>query len=209
MATMVSAPTPTSIPPGEYVPTADQRIVMRGLDWAGFQSLLALRGERSSPRMAYLDGVVELMSPSRGHEGTKSNLGRLVEAYCLLRDIPISPYGAWLLEDQTEEAGAEPDECYVFGADPKAKDRPDLAIEVVWTSGGINKLEIYKRLGIAEVWFWRRDQIAIYLLGPSGYQPRDRSACLPELDLKLVCELVLVEPLNEAVRRFREALGNS
>ncbi|MEG4506483.1 Uma2 family endonuclease [Microcoleus sp. F6_B4] len=31
---------------------------------------------------------------------------------------------------------------------------PDLAIEVVFTSGGIDKLQLYKRLGIPEVWFW-------------------------------------------------------
>jgi hypothetical protein len=30
------------------------------LDWDGYQTLLDLRGERPQPRMAYLDGVVEL-----------------------------------------------------------------------------------------------------------------------------------------------------
>jgi Uma2 family endonuclease len=206
---MVSAPTPTSIPPGEYVPTADQRIVMRGLDWAGFQSLLALRGERSSPRMAYLDGVVELMSPSRGHEGTKSNLGRLVEAYCLLRDIPISPYGAWLLEDQTEEAGAEPDECCVFGTDPKAKDRPDLAIEVVWTSGSIDKLEIYRRLFVREVWFWEQGVLNVHVLDGDGYKSSSRSAVLPELDLELLCSFLDRRTAIEAMRDSRDALRDS
>jgi Uma2 family endonuclease len=206
MAAMVSTPTPASTPPGEYVPTADQRIVMRGLDWAGFQTLLTLRGERAIPRMAYLDGVVELMGPSRGHEGRKSNLGRLVEAYCLRRDLPISPYGSWHLEDETDEAGAEPDECYVFGPDPRSKDRPDLVIEVVWTRGGINKLEIYRRLGIAEVWFWMDDRISVHVLGLNGYQVSARSVCLPDLDLPLVCEHLVVEPLNEAVKQFLAAL---
>jgi len=36
----------------------------------------------------------------------------------------------------------------IIGADQSTK-RPNLAIEVIWTSGGINKLEIYKRLGVA------------------------------------------------------------
>ena len=118
MAAMVSTPTPTAIPPGEYVPTADQRIVFHGVTWGDFQTLLRIRGDRRC-RMAYLDGVVEIMGASRGHEGKKSMIGRLLECYCLDRDIPLTPYGGWHLENEAEEASAEPDECYVFAADPK------------------------------------------------------------------------------------------
>lgn len=199
LASMVS-PTTTSepIPLGEYVPTADQRIVLRGLSWAGFQSLLALRGERRTPRMAYLDGVVELMGPSRSHEAIKSCIGCLVEAFCSARGIDWSPYGSWLLDEEAEEAGVEPDECYIFGRD-QTKDRPDLAIEVVWTSGGINKLEAYRRLCVGEVWFWKRDVISVHVLGPGGYEPRDRSACVPDLDLTLLCRLARTEVVSDAV----------
>jgi hypothetical protein len=35
--------------------------------------------------------------------------------------------------------GGEPDDCYIVGAD-QSKDRPDLVIEVIGTSGGIDKL---------------------------------------------------------------------
>lgn len=205
MAAMISTSTPTSIPPGEYVPTADQRIVLRGLSWADFQALLVIRGERRY-RMAYLDGSVEIMGASRGHEGKKSMIGRLLEAYSLDRDIPISPYGSWHLEVESEEAAAEPDECYVFAADPKTKDSPDLAIEVVWTSGGINKLEIYRRLEIGEVWFWKNQVLTVYVLGANGYEVRERSACVPELDVDLLCRLSEIEPLNEAVKQLRAAL---
>lgn len=132
MAAMTSSSIPASIPPGEYVPTADQRIVLHGLTWDQFQTLLVIRGERRY-RMAYLDGVVEIMGASRGHEGKKSMIGRLLEHYCLDIDIPITPYGSWHLDDKSEDAAAEPDECYVFVADPRQKEWPDLAIEVVWT----------------------------------------------------------------------------
>ena len=205
MAAMVSTSTPASIPPGEYVPTADQRIVLRGLSWADFQALLVIRGERRY-RMAYLDGAVEIMGASRGHEGKKSMIGRLLEAYCLDGDLPITPYGSWHLDDESEEAAAEPDECYVFAADPKTKSSPDLAIEVVWTSGGINKLEIYRRLRIGEVWFWKNQVLIVYVLGPDGYEVRERSECVPELDVGLLCRLSEIEPLNEAVKQLRAAL---
>ena len=204
---MVSTPT-TDISPGDYVPTADGRVVLHGLNWAAFQTLLALRGETAQPRMAYLDGAVELLMTSRGHENVKSKIGCLLESYCLDRDIPLTPYGNWLLDDESEEAGAEPDECYIFGPDPKSKALPDLVIEVQWTRGGLNKREIYRRLGIGEVWFWKRDVLGVYVLGAGGeYEERAGSTWVPDLDLALLCRFAVVDPLNEAVKQLRDALG--
>ncbi len=205
LASMVSASTSEPIPPGEYVPTADQRILLRGLSWAGFQTLLALRGERRVPRMAYLDGVVELMRPARNHEAITARIGRLVAAFGSERRIPWSPYGHWHLDDESEEAGAEPDECFIFGRD-QSPDRPALAIEVVWTSGGLNKLEVYRRLGVGEVWFWKRDVISVHVLGPDGYETRDRSACLPDIDLALIARLARNEVVSDAVEELRGIL---
>lgn len=191
------------MPLGEYVPTADQRIVIGGVSWGAFEALLAARGERSAPRMAFLDGVVEIMGPSRDHEGIKSMIACLIEAYCLDRGVVLAPYGSWLLSAERERAGVEPDECYVFGPDPKSKARPDLAIEVVWTSGGIDKLEAYRRLGVAEVWFWIDDAISVHVLVGEHYEGRTRSACLPELDLALIARLCALDTLNDAIAQLR------
>ena len=159
--------------------------------------------------MAYLDGVVEIIGASRGHEGKNSMICPLLEASCVDRDIALTPYGAWHLESRPDEAAAEPDECYVVAADPKTKSSPDLAIEVVWTSGGIDKLEIYCRLGIDEVWFWKRDVLTVYGLGPNGYEPRARSVHVPDLDIELLCKLSEIEPLNEALKQLRAAMPRS
>lgn len=190
----------------DLVPMDDQRVLIEGVDWAGYEALLALRGERSRPKLAYLDGVVELMSTSRGHEGRKSAIGCLVEAFCFERDIDFSPYGGWTLQAKVKRAAVEPDECYVFGARPQDKEVPDLVLEVIWTHGGIDKLEAYRRLRVGEVWFWDDDVLSVYTLERSGYQRRDRSACLPALDLELVCRLAKVEPTSEAVRQLRASL---
>ena len=206
MAAMVSRSTSTPVPLGEYVPTADRRIVLYGKSWADFEALLAVRGERSSPRMAYLDGAVELMSPSRDHEGIKCGIGCLVEAYCLHQRILFKPYGSWLLRAEPKAAGVEPDECYLFGRDHKPKERPDLVIEVVWTSGGIDKLEAYRRLGVGEVWFWVDDVLTVYVLVSDRYEQREHSTCLPELDIGLICRLSMLETVNEAIDALHEAL---
>ena len=51
--------------------------------------------------------------------------------------------------DESEEAGAEADHCWIIG--DRGKEAPDLAIEVIWTSGSLSKREIYRRLGVREV----------------------------------------------------------
>ncbi len=207
MAAVTAKMTDAPVPLGEYVPTADRRIVLSGIDWQGFERLCELRGERSAPRLAYLDGTVEIMSPSGGHEETKSLIGSVVEQYCLERGILIKGIGSWLLKHAPKEAGVEPDECYLFGrVHPEVAGRPDLAIEVTWTSGGIDKLEIYRRYEVPEVWFWEDDEITVYVLAGNDYQRADRSACLPELDLALVCRLARCETLNEAVAELRASL---
>ena len=182
----------------------DQRVILHGVSWEDYERLLAIRGERSGARIAYLRGEVELMSPSRGHEGIKSLLGRLVEAYAEERGLSLNAYGSWTIKERREERGAEPDECYVLGAEDAL--RPDLAIEVVWTSGGLDKLEIYRGLGVREVWFWHDGRIAVHALEGERYSTRARSALFPDLDLDLVAELAGRADQTQAVRALRARL---
>ena len=141
----------------------DQLVVLSGATWADFQRLLEIRGDDPCPRFAYLEGMLQIMNPSRKHESVKSLLGRLVEAWCIEVGVEISPYGSWTLEKKEAERGVEPDECYVLG-DADEPEVPDLAIEVVVSSGGIKKLDIYRKLGVREVWFWRKGRIELFAL---------------------------------------------
>jgi Uma2 family endonuclease len=192
------------VPLGEYVPTADQRIVLHGVPWSHYEAQLAFRGDASSPRISYLDGTMELMSPSKHHERVKSYVGMLVEAYALERDIDLSPYGSWTLKEAPKRAGVEPDECYLIG--DQNRDTPDLVIEVVWTSGGIDKLEAYRRLGVPEVWFWKNDAMTVHVLEAERYTTSATSACLPGLDLELVVSLLERPTAVQAVKALREHL---
>lgn len=194
------------IPRGEHVPTADQRVVMSDISWDQYEALLAIRGPRPRPRMAYLDGALELMTTSEDHERIKKWIACIVEAYMLEIGIVFGGYGSWTMTQRPKKAGAEADECYRIGADQTKGRSPDLALEVVWTHGGIDKLEIYRRLGVREVWFWDDGEIHIYELGANDYERRDRSAFLPDLDLALVCRLVELPTINDAVHALRSAL---
>ena len=195
----------TNIPAGEYVPTADHRVVLAGVSWEHYEVELIMRGEKSTPRIAYLEGAMELTSPSREHERITSYLGRLIEVYAELHDIELSPYRSWTLKSG-RRAGGEPDECYIVGAD-QTKARPDLVIEVIWTSGGIDKLEIYQQLGIAEVWFWIDGKLDVHALRDGRYERVATSRWLPGLDLALLCSFLDRRSVHVAKRDFRAALG--
>ena len=190
----------TSAPP-EPRPRAgdiDHVVLLRGMRWSDWIRLTESKGNARIPRMATLDGAIELMSPSRHHERLKSYLGCLVETWCLQKGIDIVPLGSWTLESRDNEAGLEPDECYQLG--PVEKDRPDVAIEIVWTSGHLDKLEIYRRLGVPEVWFWRRGALTVHVLRDGAYETSPHSEAFPGIDLPHLLTL-LTEPTVSAAQR--------
>jgi len=129
-------------------------------------------------------------------------LGRLLEAYCVHRGIDISPVGSWLLQDPAVERGVEPDEWYVLGDAPDAE-RPDLAIEAIWTSGGIDRLEVHRKLAVRELWVWKAGVIAVFVLRGERYVEVQASELLPALDLVQLASFVDVHPMTRAVREYR------
>lgn len=189
-------------------PSEDQRVILNGMTWKDYEILLAVRGDESGVRMAYSNGAIELMSPSINHEGVKKTMARLVEAYADERGLDLNGYGSWTLKNVLVEKGIEPDECYAIGV--PSGDVPQLAIEVVWTSGGLNKLEIYRNLGVGEVWVWERGAgITVHVLRDGRYEKAQRSVLLPELDLALLQSFLESPSQSQAVRAFREALRGS
>jgi Uma2 family endonuclease len=193
---------------GDVEPRAqeDHFVRFRGATWADYQRALELRGERAAPRITFLEGLLEIMTPSRDHESIKSIIGCLVEVWCLERDIEFNTCGSWTLEDKELERGAEPDECYVFGPRGAERSRPDLAIEVVWTSGGLNKLEVYRKLGVPELWYWRHGKIQIYSLRGERYEQLEQSEKLPGIDLVQLASFLDEPSTSQAIRAYRAAL---
>jgi Uma2 family endonuclease len=185
-------------------PEEDHIVHLRGT-FDDYEQVLAIRGDKSAPRIAYLEGVIEIMAPSRPHENIKSLVGRLLEAWCFHHGQRFTAVGAWTQQTKKDESAVEPDESYVFGEADESR-RPDLAIEVVWTSGGINKLEIYRRLGIREVWFWRKGALQPYALRGDHYEAIEGSEVLPNIDLALLVSFLDRPTTYDAVQEYRRTL---
>jgi Uma2 family endonuclease len=184
--------------------TEDQRVTLNDVSWADFELILQIRGDRPGVRVTYLDGVLELMTPSVDHEGIKTTIARLLETYAGETGLPFNGFGSWTLKNARRARALEPDECYSLSVGRPTN--PDLALEVVWTSGGIDKLDVCRGLGVREVWFWREGAIEVSELTGDQYQRRERSGLLPDLDLVELARHIDSENQTESVRRYRQTV---
>ena len=177
-------------------------MLLSNVPWATY---VMLRDTLDGPgvRMTYLRGSLEIMSPSRSHEVGKKQIARLLELYCLERDIPLYGYGSTTFRKEEAERGLEPDECYSRGAERLV---PDIALEVVVTAPAIDKLEVYRGLGVREVWMFRNGAFQLFCLRGERYQPLDRSEVFPEIDLERLAHFAMEPDQHAALRAFREEL---
>ena len=65
---------------------AEDRYITDGVSWQHYGALLAKRGDSPGCRVIYLDGVLEIVAPSRRHESGKTRIGTLLEIYFLETD---------------------------------------------------------------------------------------------------------------------------
>jgi Uma2 family endonuclease len=185
----------------------DQRVVLHAMGWQDFEAMLAIRGDRSGVRMYYLDGEIEFVSPTKTHEDRKTTLARLLELWATESDVALNGFGSWTLKKELREAGAEPDECYILGESIE-RDVPDLAIEVEWSRvTGLAKPEIYRRLGVRELWTLKNDgQLVVRVLERGDWVVRSKSKLLPKLDLAWILSFIDISPQSKAARALLDAM---
>jgi Uma2 family endonuclease len=184
----------------------EQRVVSCGISWHRYLAFdKRLGDDRPGRRLYYLDGEIEIMTTSREHERTTKWITGFLEDYLLKLGTETTPHGQATLRLALKQAGAEPDESWCLGGD---KECPDVVLEIALTSGGVNKLEIYRRFQVPEVWFSRQDRLQIFVLNNSGeYQLCAGSRLLPSLDIALLEKCVAITSWQEARRTFRLALS--
>lgn len=181
-------------------------IILYNVTWEQLEQLDIILADTGA-RLTYIDGILEIMSPpSEAHEEPKSTVSSIVEAFLRERDIRFYIRGSETQGKKKDGSRLEPDESYSIGT---KKPIPDLAIEVTVTSGGINKLAIYSRLSVPEVWFWEDGTIEIYCLRENVmYEKTDRSELLPDLDIELVAEHSRMADQYDAIQSFIKILRN-
>lgn len=194
----MSATTPTLERP-------EEPILINGLTWREFKAVEQLI-DRPGVRLSFLDGVLEIRKmPGKKHETLKKRIAALLEIYLEFTGCDYTPTGSMTLESEVGLVKREADESYELAPN---KERPDLAIEIVVTSGGINKLKAYKRLQIPEVWFWEKGKLSLYALRSQGYVEIQKSEILPDLDIELLTRCISLSNHVQALREFRQSINN-
>jgi len=168
-----------------------EMIHLSGISWQTYESLLEELSDRRL-RLTYNRGTLEIMAPSPEHELSKEVLGRFVETLAEELEVQIYPLGSTTFK-RSDLSGAEPDKCfYIRNIDAvRGKRRlnltqdpaPDLVIEIDVTNSSQNRLQVYADLGVAEVWIYNGDSLAIHQLQNGIYVTSQTSQFFPNLQI--------------------------
>ena len=188
-------------------PTKESPLLFEELTWREFKAVEQLL-DRPGYRLSFLDGVLEIRRmPGEPHETVKKRIAALLEFYLLMAGFDFTPTGSMILESESGAVKREADESYKLAP---GRVRPDLAIEVVFTRGGINKLEAYKRLLIPEVWFWEDGVLEVYHLQKEGnalhYERVFSSEEVKGINLDLLLRCINMVNHVDAIKTFQQTL---
>jgi Uma2 family endonuclease len=186
--------------------TEEKLVTLSGVSWEQFKGIEAQLKDNRNVRLSYLSGILEIMSPiGEKHEYVKSTLGLLLEAYMRQKGIRFYKRGGFTLEEPGYASGT-PDESYSIGT---KREVPDIVIEIIVTSGTIDRKELYKPKSIPEIWFWKFSQILIFHLHERGeYEEVNRSRFFPDLDRALLLQYIAYPDQYDAVQEFEQAIRN-
>jgi Uma2 family endonuclease len=187
-------------------PTEEKLVTLKDVSWEQFKGIETQLQENRNVRLSYLSGILEIMSPiGDKHEKVKRTLGLLLEAYMKKLGIRFYCRGGFTLEEPGYASGT-PDESYSIGTE---KEVPDIVIEIIVTSGTINRKELYKPKKVPEVWFWKSNSIKIFRLNEQGeYEQVNRSGFFPDLDPALLLNYIAMPDQYDAVVEFEQVIRN-
>ncbi|HEY9629375.1 MAG TPA: Uma2 family endonuclease [Coleofasciculaceae cyanobacterium] len=198
--------------------TQDPLITLRNISWETYRRLLAEREEGNS-RIAYCEGVLEIMTPLGEHERNNRFLDDLIRAIADELDLNLAKFGSTTLRRDDLQKGAEPDSCYYIENEPRVRGKanidlavdppPDLVIEIDITSGSLNKQALYEALGVPELWHYQKQKIQIYILQQGRYVISSRSPTFPWLPIEEILRLMdqrLIDGETATLKAFRRRI---
>lgn len=194
----------------QYQSAAEQYFCLPGrYSWQQFKKIQTLLEQEEVPglRLFYLDGCIEFMTISPEHEIITSILSAILVFYFIENNIPFIPTGSATLEAEAKGSSAEADLSYYLTQPRTGEFAPELAIEIVLTSGTKAKLARYQRFGVKEGWFWKAGEFSLYSLQGNEYQWVDRSQLLPNLDITFLSHCLTIQDATKSIQTFRAGIG--
>jgi len=181
------------IPPGKS-------LLLRNLSWSEFEAILEELGQHRNTRIAYDNGLLEIMAPLPEHEYFKQAITIAIEDIAEELNQDYESYGSTTWRKQAEQAGLEADNCFYVQNEALVRGKltfdlsrdlpPDLALEIDITNKSLARFPIYARLQVPEVWCYDRGELRIYLLQVDRYVESERSRVFPTLKVQALPALI-------------------
>jgi Uma2 family endonuclease len=183
------------------IPERANRVVLNNISWQQFENLLIDLGEHRAARVAYDQGQLEIMTPLPEHEFFKETLSIAVQDIAELIDLNYESYSSTTWKRELQQAGLEPDNCFYFQNEAAIRGRfnidlnqgdppPDLALEINLTHKSLNRLPIYARLGVPELWCYDNGNLTIYQLQDREYLEAIQSRIFPNLAIPELPQII-------------------
>lgn len=200
------------------LPLAEQRTTLKNVSWQTFLQLLAELGEDRATRLAYDDGVLEIMTPLGEHENNNRFIECLIGVIVDELNLNIKRFGSLTLKRDLRRLCAEPDSCYYIQNEPLVRSKknidletdppPDLVLEIDITSSSLDKKSIYASLGVPEFWRYNGRKLEVFVLeeGSNVYRQVEESRIFPWLALDAIHRFVnqsLIDGETATLRAFR------
>lgn len=184
----------------------EQGIVLDSISWDFYERLLREIGDRHV-FVTYDQGRLEIMSPSWKHERYAGRVAMIIRIVAAELKIKFESGGSTTFRLRSAEAGLEPDNCFyiqnvqaVLGKDEidlAIDPAPDLAIEIEMSRRLADRIQVYRRLAVPEIWLEDGRSLRILRLRDVEYQPAATSAALPMLLPEQVHSLVLLSETTD------------
>jgi len=195
--------------------TPGQRLLLHDVSWQEFEAILEDLGEHRAARIAYNQGILEIMTPLPEHEKHKIYISNFVETLLEELDIDFCPLGSTTFKNELMQQGIEPDNCFYIQNEAAVRDKdrldlrfdppPDLALEIDVTSR-TNK-SVYEALGVPELWRFEKGKLQINVLREGKYVETETSSIFPNFPLTQVIPEYLnkckTTGRNQTMRAFR------
>ena len=199
--------------------TAEQRVILSNISWQTFEQLLKELGDNRSTRLAYNNGLLEIMTPLGPHENNNRFIDDLVRAIADELNLNLKKFGSLTMKRSKKLKGAEPDSCYYLQNEPLVRSKqdidldkdppPDLVLEIDMTSGSLDKKPIYAAIGVPELWHYDGNKLEVFVLQKldGEYETVSKSQTFTWMSMDVIPRFIrqsLVDGETATLRSFRE-----
>jgi len=186
-----------------------QRLVLPDVRWQAYEQIGEVLAERRNLRLTYYRGLLEFASCSPMHERYKAVVALMVQVLAEESGVVLAGFGSTTLKHPEMECGLEPDNCYYTKnwltirrkrrLDLSIDLAPDLVLEIAVAPLRIDRLQVFAKVGVPEVWRFEPRTVQVFVRTVAGeYEASDHSPTFADVPMGALSRfLALSEELDD------------